>query len=220
MLKKIMSFIPLRYKILLCMGILIFTPLFFQEWSGRSMNVPVVLQEGFETEWRVWRPFDVHKMVRLEMAFPRMPNTELENAILGEYQKSKGEPVHIALTLNGKTCFFKQNHGIYGRSDERVLRELSPTPFNPNCAHFQEMAGQNHWHIKVIWVGDKLRGTQARLLSDSPYGSFKSIPYGIYGKIMQFNLFLGWFIAPIFVLWVFLQIFYDLFIRRLKKKQA
>ena len=95
----------------------------------------------------------------------------------------------IQLQVNGKDCVFEQPP-VSSFSEKTVSRDLIADDGKPNTTYWFELpqcylaehAGWNDWQLKVVSVGDKLKGTETMLWMHSPYGNFKTMPTGIYGN--------------------------------------
>lgn len=160
------------------------------------------------------------------MAYQRSQNTEWEKELLGEYAVSQqseehnaivftntGEPVLIQLQVNGKGCVFEQPP-VSSFSEKTVSRDLIADDGKPSTTYWFELpqcylaehAGWNDWQLKVVSVGDKLKGTETVLWMHSPYGNFKTMPTGIYGKLTILSLLLFLVVLPFWALYTLVML--------------
>lgn len=160
------------------------------------------------------------------MAYQRSQNAEREKELLGEYAVSQqneehnaivftntGEPVLIQLQVNGKGCVFEQPP-FSSFSEKTVSRDLIADDGKPSTTYWFELpqcylaehAGWNDWQLKVVSVGDKLKGAETVLWMHSPYGNFKTMPTGIYGKLNILSSLLSLVVLPFWALYTLVML--------------
>ena len=213
------------WKTWLVFTVIVAIPALFIKITDKSLSIPVTLQANFQTQWRTWRPFDTQRSW-FEMAYQRSQNTEWEKELLGEYAVSQhseehnaivftntGEPVLIQLQVNGKGCVFEQPPAS-SFSKKTVSRDLIADDGKPSTTYWFELpqcylaehAGWNDWQLKVVSVGDKLKGAETVLWMHSPYGNFKTMPTSIYGKLNILSSLLSLVVLPFWALYTLVML--------------
>lgn len=201
--------------------------------SASSSSTEVVLRQGETTNFEVFRPFGT-EMVWYRQCF----YAESNRPELGEYStnnddteewKSRqivrfnnpGEPVHIAISLNGQTCRY-QALPTSSMGYHIQCRALS-TPadgsgkafyFVPAC-QLHERPGWNKGSITVEKVSPVLAGERVTLIGNPPLQFDSYYPGSIY------NLVWPMFLWPI---WLFILILWGIILgiilyRRRKRTQ-
>lgn len=186
------------WKVWLIITIIAAAPPTFQELTGKTPKIPVMLQPNFQIEWQTWRPFDTSNK-HFEMKYQRIADKTLEKELLGEYgSDNQGVPVQIKIQLNDKSCVFSQT-AMFSLGIETTRRKLVT---DESCT-LVEQAGTNHWQLTVMSVGEKLQGVKTDLMTSSPYGGFKIRVPGIYGFIDDMVFWSGLVILPLWALYTF-----------------
>lgn len=167
----------------------------FMDVANHAPELPVKLQAGKELTWRVWRPFATLD-TQFEMSYQRGANGDLRMQVLGDReQQIKGEPVVMALSVNGRECLYQQID-VNGWNS-RVFRALEPV--DSQC-RLPEKSGLNEWRAKIVDVSPALMGEKTRLGMISPSGSLKQRAKNVYGKMAEW-LFWGELVwLPFFLL--------------------
>ncbi|MBH5328160.1 hypothetical protein H9Q10_00520 [Eikenella sp. S3360] len=193
--------------------------------SALSSGTEVVLRQGETAEFEVFRPFSTGG-VEYSFGFQWGDDDSRRSAELGEWVTNTkdeaeweahriqrfdnpGEPVHVIITLNGRSCRYLTEP--VSTSGEKLWRDLG-TPadssghafhFGSNACWLREKAGWNQGSIRIEQVSPVLAGEHVKLQGSAPL-NFKFTSGTAYDWLWMMYFWPFW--LGILILWGFVLV--------------
>ena len=227
--------LPLSVKIWLSAVVVFVVMMGLFAVSASSSSTEMVLRQGETTNFEVFRPFATEMVWYRQCFYAESNRPELGEHGVTNYDSEEwksrqilrfnnpGEPVHVAISLNGQTCRYQalptSSMGYHMQCRELGAQaDESGKAFHliPAC-QLRERSGWNKVSITVEKVSPVLAGERVTLIGNPPLQFESYYPGSIYNLLWPMHLWPFWLF--ILILWgIILGIV--LYRRRKRIKQA